>query len=184
MKRPSHCQNGHEFTPENTYPRTDGRRRCRMCRLAYNEAWRVRRRPWRPKTVAGRIANSIEVTESGCWEWTMSIDAQGYGRISIDGYSAYAVHRASYETFVGPIPDGLVIDHLCRNRCCCNPDHLETVTMQVNTLRGEGAGAKNARKTHCIRGHEFTEANTYRYGDGWRACRACRRRPALDRVEA
>jgi hypothetical protein len=76
------------------------------------------------------------------------------------------------ELFVGPIPEGLVIDHLCRNRGCINPTHMEPVTNAENVLRGEGPTAVNARKTHCKRGHPFDDVNTYVYAKG-RACRMC-----------
>jgi len=71
------------------------------------------------------------------------------------------VHRIAYEFALGPIPDGLTLDHLCRNTICCNPAHLEPVTLRVNTLRGTSPIADNARKTHCKNGHPFDEANTY-----------------------
>jgi hypothetical protein len=83
------------------------------------------------------------------------------------------VHRWVYEQLVGPIPAGLVLDHLCRNPACVRPMHLEPVTQQENILRGQGLAAANAVKTECSRGHPYTEANTYRRPDGYRDCREC-----------
>lgn len=82
-------------------------------------------------------------------------------------------HRVAYEDKYGTIPEGMVLDHLCRNRACINPDHLEVVTQRENIMRGVGVAAKNAQKTHCKRGHEFTGNNLYRY-KGKRMCRQCR----------
>jgi hypothetical protein len=84
-------------------------------------------------------------------------------------------HRWSYEHFVGPIPEGLHIDHLCRVRRCVNPDHLEPVTPKENYLRGEGPTARNSTKTHCKYGHKFDKSNTSVYG-GRRHCNECGRR--------
>ena len=95
----------------------------------------------------------------------------GYGRFWSNGRGVYA-HRYAYEHFVAPIPKGLTIDHLCRNRACVNPAHLEVVTMRVNVLRGETFAAENAAKTHCVHGHEFTQKNTY-YAKQGRVCRSC-----------
>ena len=86
-----------------------------------------------------RLMEGIELSGDGCWLWTKSIDYGGYGRIGQRGVNARA-HRVSYEHFVGPIPDGLSLDHLCRNRRCVNPDHLEPVTGSENTRRGIAAG--------------------------------------------
>lgn len=110
------------------------------------------------------IHSKVQVLESGCWKWLGNIDKAGYGQGSwtVEGRRrTFLVHRLTYELFVGPIPLGLTIDHLCRNRGCVNPEHLEPVTHQVNVLRGESFAAKEARQTHCLRGHEFTVGNTY-----------------------
>ena len=116
------------------------------------------------------------VDKSGdCWEWTGTTTVHGYGQSKVAGKNQSA-HRTSYELLVGPIPEGLQIDHLCRNRSCVNPSHMEPVTQQENMRRGDGAGAKNASKTHCKWGHEFSDENTYMQGPGGkhRGCLACR----------
>ena len=107
-----------------------------------------------------------------CWIFTGARTDRGYGVIPVARTSVRA-HRVTYEHFVGPIPAGLVLDHLCRNTSCVNPDHLEAVTQRENVLRGNAPTAANARKTHCIRGHEFTPENTYAKKGGGRACRRC-----------
>ena len=112
-----------------------------------------------------------------CWLWAGYINELGYGQhfYTVDGKTKYVyAHRLMYEELVGAIPQGLVIDHLCRVRCCVNPKHLEPVTASVNTLRGEGVGV-NKRKTHCPRGHEYTPENTQYRNTGWRVCRTCNR---------
>ena len=121
------------------------------------------------------------IDKSGnCWEWLGSRNPDGYGTISIDNRISYA-HRIVYEMEVGAIPEDLELDHLCRNRACVNPEHLEPVTQRVNTLRGEGFAAINARKTHCIHGHPFDEKNTYITSAGHRLCRTCNRERARKR---
>lgn len=132
-----------------------------------------------------RIERHIDKTShpDGCWLWTGAL-AMGYG-VTVLGFKAEGtqrkaqVHRLMYEWFVGPIPPGLHIDHLCRVRRCCNPSHLEPVTQRENLLRGETIVAMNAAKTHCKWGHPFDEANT-RMGRNGRArnCRACDRKRA------
>ncbi len=97
--------------------------------------------------------------EPGCWLWTGYYTGGQYGGFYVAGKMLRA-HRFSYEALVGPIPDGLVLDHICRVRLCVNPSHLRVVTQFENTMIGEGVTARNARKTHCSKGHEFTPENT------------------------
>lgn len=113
-----------------------------------------------------------KVRKGECWEWTGCITNRGYGLFQ-DGKKLRSVHRWSYERFIGQIPDGLTIDHLCRNRACVRPDHLEPVSARENVLRGIGISAENARKTECLRGHPLSGDNLYLY-QGKRHCRACR----------
>ena len=127
-------------------------------------------------------AKFIEDAATGCWLWQNASTPPGYGVFYLWGKQTYA-HRASYELHVGPIPEGLVIDHLCRNRRCVNPEHLEPVTQRINLLRGETHTARNAAKTHCDNGHRYTEATTYRYANGTRRCRRCGTEQARDRRE-
>jgi hypothetical protein len=113
-------------------------------------------------------------TGPGCWEWQASRDRRnGYGWFWFEGKMQKA-HRVSYRLNVGPIPEGLQLDHLCRNRGCVNPAHLEPVTSRENTLRGDTFAAAQAARTHCPQGHEYTEENTARWNRK-RYCRACHR---------
>lgn len=110
-----------------------------------------------------------------CWPWVGHLE-DGYGRLRVGpNGERKPAHRFSYELVYGEVPDGLVMDHLCRNRACCNPQHLEPVTNHTNLMRGRTAAARNARKTHCKRGHEFTAENTRVTPQGHRECRSCRR---------
>jgi hypothetical protein len=111
---------------------------------------------------------------SPCWMWQRHIMATGYGQISI-GKRRILSHRFSYEAFVGPIPNGLQVDHLCRVRACCNPSHLEPVTQRENLLRGQGIAARCARVTECPQGHRYDTANTRIRPRGGRECRPCDR---------
>lgn len=114
-----------------------------------------------------------------CWEWKAGRTAAGYGEFGFAREMHYS-HRASYELQHGPIPKGMTVDHLCRNRACARPLHLELVTLAENKRRGMSRNAVNARKTHCLRGHPFEDGNTIRSSKGFRECRECKR--ALQRA--
>jgi len=130
-----------------------------------------------------RFWAAVHVADNDCWEWTGSLNPHGYGAFNVnDGHRQ--AHRVAYEIIVGPIPDGLQIDHLCRNPPCVNPAHLEAVTQRENILRGVGFAAKAARATHCPSGHPYNEANTYvSPSTGWRRCRTCMNRKAPPRCD-
>lgn len=133
----------------------------------------------------GRPANTPEkllapysgADMGACWPWHGSIAANGYGKLTIKKKHLLA-HRVAYEHFKGAIPEGLVIDHLCRNKCCVNPDHLEAVQSRENTLRAHDAPATiNIWKTVCDHGHPLTDDNVYIRRRGHRVerhCKTCR----------
>jgi hypothetical protein len=112
-----------------------------------------------------------------CWLWSGPKNAKGYGTIYFNG-TTQATHRLAYAAIVGPLPPNKVLDHLCRNRACFNPEHLEVVTSRENTRRGIGpqlAAQRMLSVTHCPKGHPYDEANTKRAKDGSRTCRECHR---------
>ena len=116
-----------------------------------------------------------------CWGWTAFYGAHGYGQVRWNGTTRRS-HRVAYELLRGPIPTGLTLDHLCRNRLCVRPLHLEPVTNKENILRGDGLTARQARQTHCMYGHLFDEANTQIDYRGGRRCRTCRQAQGRQRA--
>lgn len=112
-----------------------------------------------------KLISKLEIDEEGCFLWTGCTTQWGHG-----SYGGQFTHRFAYETFVGPIPAGLVLDHLCRRPACMNPDHLEPVTQKENSKRG-----LVGTKTVCVNGHEYTPENTYLKPNGNRNCRECAR---------
>lgn len=133
------------------------------------------------------LRRHVEVDpNTDCWLWTAQADASGYGRVRVwdkdrKALRSWSAHRLAYEAWVGPIPDGAEVDHLCFTPRCINPEHLEAVTAPVNRRRafeaGRGHSARNARKIHCKRGHLLAGPNllVVRWrGYVRRGCRACR----------
>jgi hypothetical protein len=128
----------------------------------------------RGSSVLDRLMFRTALLVNGCWEWRGARNQKGYGNIRIESYGpAKSAHRVAYAELVGPIPDGMEIDHLCKNRACINPQHLEAVTRTTNIQRVD------QRKSVCKNGHEMTPANTRIYttkqGYEARKCSACAR---------
>lgn len=129
--------------------------------------------------VIDRLLYRTSTSPDGCWVWRGTTNEHGYGEIGMGGDVAPVrrVHRVAYEHFKGPIPEGMTIDHLCRNPSCVNPDHLEPVTHAENIRRGWRARPHWQNNT-CKHGHPRTSENTYLNGRGHRECRDCWRSPA------
>lgn len=131
--------------------------------------------PWEEavEKLPERIHQKLAI-EHGCWVWYGPLDRDGYGRCYIKHPRQQRAHRTVWTLLIGPIPEGLMMDHLCRNRRCVNPEHLEIVTPRVNVLRGDTVTSRNLRKTHCPQGHPYSEENTGYTGRS-RWCRTCKR---------
>jgi len=138
--------------------------------FATNDSWtaNVTEKP----SVVERLQARVVKAADGCWVWTGALNKAGYGAIG-SGTKVLRTHRVMYEHLVGPIPDGLQLDHLCRNRACCNPEHLEPVTNHENWMRGEHPVVKAIRDRVCKRGHELTDDNVYVRKSGGILCRTC-----------
>ncbi len=135
-----------------------------------------RKRVFPRRPVKDRILERIRIDENGCWRWLgTKLPGHGYGTIGMGHANKRGVHRVAYEAWVGPVPTGLVIDHLCRVRDCCNPEHLEAVTPSVNTMRGDTLPVRKAAMTACPQGHPYDAGNTvWRKDNNGRRCKVCR----------
>ena len=129
-----------------------------------------------PNVLRNRLLAKVRVDDStNCWLWTAAKYPNGYGMFKGGPRRPNCAHRISYEIFVGKIPNGKHLDHLCKIVTCVNPLHLEPVSIRENVMRSNAPTAVNARKVRCIRGHEFSNENTSYSKRGWRKCKACQR---------
>lgn len=126
-----------------------------------------------PRAELDRFLDKFTIGDD-CWEWTAGTLSKGYGSFMREDQTTVGAHVFAYETFVGPIPEGMEPDHLCRNRLCVRPGHLEAVTRRENVRRGDSPAGINARRDECVNEHPFDEVNTYIRPNGNRACRICR----------
>ena len=121
-----------------------------------------------------RFWANVEAANDGCWVWRAGRVGDGYGAFKLNG-KQFRAHRLSYQALIGDIPDDKQLDHLCRNRACVRPDHLEIVDVRTNLLRGETIAATNASATNCPQGHPYDLFNTM-FMRGRRYCRSCDRK--------
>lgn len=163
MKQSITCKQCRQEFPAWPYELRDGR--C-FCSPACHDASR--------RNTPEQFWQQVSKCDTGCWLWNGRKNGDGYG-IFIYGKEQMA-HRVAYILASRDVPAGKCLDHLCRNRSCVNPAHLEPTTWRENILRGQGLAANEARSTHCKYGHEFNSANTMHRKDGGRFCRACGRR--------
>src|ERR1039458_3434543 len=138
-----------------------------------------------------RFWRRVEQTEDECWEWLGGLDKDGYGQMTIRCHGkqvCFRAHRLSLLIHQRPLEMGSQIDHLCRNKRCVRPDHLEVVTSKENNARSNSPSALNAKKTHCLRGHEFNATNSRIDKRGYRRCKLCecelRKKPERRAVHA
>lgn len=135
--------------------------------------------------VAQRVFGRILIdAETGCWEWVGSLNDDGYAQFALSHTFTKRVARFLYEEEYGPLDPSIHLDHLCRNRPCVNPAHLDPVTPRVNILRGVGPTAINARREYCTNGHDLSDPDVlYVRPNGWRQCRVCQSANARRYVE-
>lgn len=126
------------------------------------------------EAVAVLFWSHVQKQANGCWAWTAYRNPKGYGMTSA-GLASRLAHRAAWALAGRALVKGLTLDHLCRNRACVNPDHLEQISNRENVLRGDTLPAANLRKTHCTAGHALSGSNLVTRQNGERRCRTCRR---------
>lgn len=134
-----------------------------------------------PFTIEDHLARVRVVGKWCCWRLPHRVDSDGYVTFYVN-FKSYRAHRFIYKNLIGPISRKLTLDHLCRNRWCCNPNHVAPVTNKVNCLRGESPCARNARKTRCPYGHPYNKKNTRIRTNGGRRCIACMRNKPWERA--